>query len=135
MAEALLRAALPRDSAWRVASAGTSAMPGFPASEYAQVVLAERGLNLKAHRSQPVTQELVAASTVVVAMTQAHVDRILRQVPDVRDRLYVMSAFDPAMPKGADVMDPFCGSLADYRACRDTLERALPGLLTFLRME
>lgn len=132
MAEILLRAALPPGSEWTVASAGTSATPGSPASEYARAVLAERGLNVDAHRSQLVTQELVNASTVVVAMTQRHVEKILQRVPDVRDRLYLMRSFDPRAPKGADVMDPFCGSLADYRACRDTLQQAVPGLVAFL---
>jgi protein-tyrosine-phosphatase len=135
MAEILLRAALPVDAGWTVASAGVSATPGSRASEYACAAVAELGLSLEKHRSQLVTPELVDQVTVVVAMTQRHVEKILQRVPDVRDRLYLMSFFDPKSPKGADVQDPFCGSLEDYRACRDTLRQAMPGLVKFLASE
>ena len=135
MAEILLRAALPADAKWTVASAGVSATPGSRASEYARAAVAELGLSLEKHRSQLVTPELVNQAAIVVAMTQRHIEKILQRVPDCRDRLYLMSVFDPKSPKGADVMDPFCGSLEDYRACRDTLQHAIPGLVKFLASE
>ena len=76
MAEVLLRVALPRGSDWVVTSAGTSADPGSAASEFARVAIAECGLNLEHHRSQLVTQELVDASMVIVAMTNRHVEKL-----------------------------------------------------------
>jgi len=132
MAEILLRAALPVHAGWTVASAGVSATPGSRASEYACAAVAELGLSLEKHRSQLVTPELVNQVTIVVAMTQRHMEKIVQRVPEVRDRLYLMSSFDSKSPKGADVQDPFCGSLEDYRACRDTLQHAIPGLVKFL---
>jgi protein-tyrosine phosphatase len=132
MAEILLKAALPKGAGWTVASAGVSATPGSRASEYACAAVAELGLSLEKHRSQLVTPELVNSSAVVVAMTQRHMEKILQRVPGAGDRLYLMRSFDPKSPKGADVMDPFCGSLEDYRACRDTLQQAMPGLVRFL---
>lgn len=132
MAEVLLRASLPSDADWIVVSAGTSADPGKAASEYARVAIAECGLSLNNHRSQVVTQELVDASTVIIAMTQRHVDKILQRVPSARDRVYMMRSFDTQTPVGSDVCDPYCGSLADYRACRDSIQQALPGLVYFL---
>jgi protein-tyrosine phosphatase len=133
MAEMLLRAALPADSGWTVASAGTSATPGSRASEYARAVVAELGLTLEKHRSQLVTPELVNQSSIVIAMTQRHVEKLLQRVPEARDRIYLMRSFDPKSPKDADVMDPFCGSLEDYRLCRDTLQQAIPGLVKVLK--
>jgi hypothetical protein len=62
-------------------------------------------------------------------------EKVLQCVPSARDRIYLLSSFDPKAPKGADVMDPFCGSLEDYRACRDTLQQAMPGLVRFLASE
>lgn len=132
MAEVLLRAALPSDSDWVVVSAGTSAESGSAASEYARVAIAERGLNLTNHRSQLVTQELVDASTFIIAMTQRHVDKILQRVPDARDRVYLMLSFDAQTSTERDVCDPYCGSLEDYRLCRDSIQQALPGLVHFL---
>jgi protein-tyrosine phosphatase len=132
MAEVLLRAALPPDSDWVVASAGTSADPGSEASEYSRVAILECGLNLDSHRSQLVTQELVDSSTVIVAMTQRHIEKILQRVPSARDRIYLMRSFDTTAPAGSDVFDPYCGTLAEYRSCRDMIQQALPGLVHFL---
>lgn len=133
MAETLLRAALPPQTEWTVASAGTSATPGSPASEFSQAAMAELGLSLKRHRSQAVTAKLVEGSTVVVAMTQRHLEKLLAIAPQSRDRLYLLRSFDPHAPKGADVMDPYCGTLEEYRACRDVIQQAIPGLVTFLK--
>jgi len=135
MAEILLRAALPIDVGWTVASAGISATPGSHASDYACAAVAELGLSLEKHRSQLVTPELVNQATIVVAMTQRHMEKLLQRAPEVRDRLYLMRSFDPKAPEGADVMDPFCGSLEDYRACRDTLQHAITDLVKFLASE
>ena len=132
MAEVLLRVALPRGSDWVVTSAGTSADPGSAASEFARVAIAECGLNLEHHRSQLVTQELVDASMVIVAMTNRHVEKLLQRVPSARDRIYLMRSFDAKAPTGSDVFDPYCGTLAEYRSCRDMIQQALPGLVTFL---
>lgn len=135
MAETLLKAALPSGAGWTVASAGVSATPGTRASEYARAAVVECGLSLEKHRSQLLTPELVNASAVVVAMTQRHMEKILQRVPSAGDRIYLMRSFDPQSPKGADVQDPFCGSLEDYRACRDTIQQAIPGLVRFLASE
>jgi protein-tyrosine phosphatase len=132
MAEVLLRAALPPDSDWSVSSAGTSADPGAPASEYSCAAIAEFGLSLSTHRSRLLTQELVDASTVIVAMTHRHVEKILQRVPSARDRIYLMRSFDPKAPACSDVFDPYCGTLSDYRACREMIQQALPGLVHFL---
>ena len=132
MAEVLLRAALPPDSGWVVASAGTSADPGSVASEFSRIAIAERGLNLENHRSQLVTQELVDESMVVVAMANRHVEKLLQRVPSARDRIYLMRSFDTAAPAGSDVFDPYCGTLEEYRSCRDMIQQALPGLVRFL---
>ena len=132
MAEVLLRAALPVDSDWGVASAGTSADPGSAASEFSRIAIAEYGLNLENHRSRLVTQELVDASMVIVAMTNRHVEKLLQHVPSARDRIYLMRSFDAKAPAGSDVFDPYCGTLEEYRSCRDMIQQALPGLVRFL---
>jgi protein-tyrosine-phosphatase len=87
---------------------------------------------LEHHRSQLVTQELIDASTLIIAMTQRHIDKIMQCVPSARDRVYLMRSFDTKTQPGSDVRDPYCGSLADYRDCRDSIQQALPGLVHVL---
>ena len=132
MAEGMLRAALPKDSGWRVASAGTSTMDGFAASEHAISVMAENGISLKTHRSQPVTDALAAQSAVIVVMTNRHAQIVGECFPGCRDRIYLMRSFDPDAPPQSDVGDPFGGTQGEYRACCATLQRSIPGLVKFL---
>ena len=132
MAEALLRAALPRTSPWRVASAGLAACEGSQASESAVAALDELGCDLSAHRSRRATPERVREADAIVALTVAHAEQLVAQFPDSRDRVYLLRAFHPDAPTYADVTDPFCGSLDSYRQCRDFIRRAIPGLVRFL---
>ena len=132
MAEALLRAALPEGSGWRVASAGTDTVDGFGASSYALDAMAERGLDLQPHRSQLLTDKLVSLSAVIVTMTQHHAQLVGTWFSGCRDRIHLMRSFDPDAPRQSDVCDPFGGTMADYRDCCALLQKSIPGLLRFL---
>ena len=132
MAEALLKLALPADSPWRAASAGLAACAGCPASEAALHVVEEVGGDLRDHRSQPVSPELVQKAAAIVAMTEAHAQQLLALYPAARDKLFLMRSFDPGAPLQSNVSDPFCGCIGEYRACRDLIRKAIPGLVRFL---
>jgi len=132
MAEALLRHNLPPDSRWRVQSAGLSAFPGDAASEGAVQALAEVGIDLRPHRSRPLTPELVAAAQVIVALTRDHRDEILSLFPAANQHAFLLRAFDPRIGDNKDISDPIGGTLAVYRRCRDMIAAAIPGLIDFL---
>ena len=55
-----------------VGSAGTMDWSGQPAHEYAIEAMAERGLDLSAHRSRRLSEYLVDESDLIVAMTRNH---------------------------------------------------------------
>lgn len=132
MAEALLKLALPKASPWRVASAGLAACAGCCASATALAAVAEVGGDLRRHRSQPVSPELVQEAAAIVAMTDAHAQQLRDRFPAARDKLFLLRAFDPGAPSQSNVEDPFCGSLDEYRQCRDLIRQAIPGLVRFL---
>ncbi len=77
MAEALLRHKLQERGveSVTVASAGTGAWDGAPASEGAYLVALEHGLDLSSHRAQLLTRELVASATTVLTMARHHLAR------------------------------------------------------------
>ena len=132
MAEALLRAALPQRSGWRVASAGLAACEGASASDQAVAALGELGFDLRAHRSRSVSPEHLRAADAIIVMTGAHAQQLTDRFPPVRDRVFLLRSFDPDSPPGSDVGDPYFGSIDEYRRCRDLIRRAIPGLVRFL---
>ena len=56
-----------------VCSAGTDAVAGAPATDGAITTMRRQGLDLGQHTSRPVTESLVAAADLVVAMERRHV--------------------------------------------------------------
>ena len=119
MAECMMRA-LAGDG-WQIASAGTYAMIGAPASIGAQRAMQRRGLSLKNHRSQAVTSVLLSQMDLIIGMSQSHILQLRMMYPDCQTP---MRAFDDP-----PISDPYGGDDAAYeRAARD-IERQLPSLL------
>jgi protein-tyrosine-phosphatase len=115
MAEALARReAIERGlSDVEVASAGTSAWDGAPASDGALLVALERGLDLSSHRSQQLTRELVQSHDVVLGMGPHHVERA--EALGGEGRTHLLSAFAGGQAAGRAINDPFGGDLEQYR--------------------
>ena len=121
MAEAIFRDLVARrlgcepagieDRGVTVASAGLSAWGGSPASDQAVEVVAEQGIDLGGHASQPLTERLVRQADVIWTLTAAHRAAILAQFPDLADRVWMLS------PGRRDVLDPIGGSQEIYRRC------------------
>lgn len=132
MAEVLLRAALSPDSPWRVASAGLAAGEGTRASDHAIAAVGEVGCDLRDHRSRALTAERVREADAIVAMTSGHAQQIAERFPNARDRIHLLRTFASTPSACADIHDPFCGTLDDYRRCRDVIRLAIPGLVHFL---
>jgi len=82
MAAALGQEMMARIQALRqvdVASAGTSATDGTPASGNALKVMRESGLDLGGHRSRLATPTVIEAADLVLTMTAAHAATIARE--------------------------------------------------------
>jgi protein-tyrosine phosphatase len=102
-----------------VLSAGLGAPPGLRASEEAVDLLAQRGLDLSAHRSQPLRVELVRAADLVLTMTEMHRRAVLNVVPDAEKKVELLD------PDGQDVPDPMGAGMDAYRDSLARIERAL----------
>ncbi len=125
MAEALLRQLLEREDIGcncRVELAGTWAMEGDPATEFAQETMRERGLDISGHRSRRVTRDLLARQDLVLVMEAGHLEALETEFPDLADRFYMLTALaGPAH----DIADPVGGSLEDYRSVAGKLDGVL----------
>ena len=130
MAEYLLRHRLLPDSEWVVCSAGTSAGFGMPASGFAESVLREKRIDLSPHQSRPLTRELVDAASLIVVMTSGHRDFIRAIYPDATEKIFLLKSFDPI--GGGDIDDPIGLTVDTYRQIRDDIDRALPGMMSFM---
>ncbi|MDY6876870.1 MAG: low molecular weight protein arginine phosphatase [Chloroflexota bacterium] len=125
MAEALLRTRLDRDETrddWQVGSAGVWAPEGRPASAYAVEEMAQRGIDLRGHRSRNVTRELMAEADLVLAMTRYHVEALGAAFPEHAHKIYMLSEMVGQM---YDISDPYGGTRAEYAYIAKELEQLI----------
>lgn len=103
-----------------VASAGTSAWDGAPASDGALLVAMERNLDLGAHLSQQLTPELVEGADLILAMGPHHLERVEALGGEGKSTLLAAYASHDGDVVG--ISDPFGGDLEGYRTTFDELQ-------------
>jgi protein-tyrosine-phosphatase len=136
MAEGVLRSLLPSDLAeWvNVASAGTGAVPGVPATLLAVRTLAEQGIDIAGHRSSELTAERIRAADLVLCMEPQHAARARQLAPDAADRVRLITE-QGANPGGGErpdsegISDPLGGGSDQYL---DTYHRIRSHLLRWI---
>lgn len=128
LAERLAKAVAARRGIadFTASSAGTNAWDGAPASDGALLVGMERQLDLAPHRSRKLTREIVAAADVILVMSSAHLDPVMRLGGG--GKVHVIDEYASDGTPADGVNDPFGGDLDAYREAADTLERAIEGM-------
>ncbi len=125
MAEALFRRWLEQQvvpGEWVVGSLGTWAMDGQPASEFARLEMAARGLDISGHRSRLISKRLLAQAGVVVCMTQSHREALQAEFTPYAGRIKL---FSEIAGQTFDVDDPMGGPREGYTATAKELERLI----------
>jgi protein-tyrosine-phosphatase len=121
MAEGLLKK-MASDNQWSLEaqSAGLAAFNGVPAMQEAIEACNEKGIDISAHQSQPLSKTLVLESTLILTMTDKHKESILRKMPQLADKVSLLSDF---AGKGIeDVEDPVGQSVEVYRKILTQIE-------------
>ena len=124
---------LEGDVDFAVASAGTNAVEGLPASTHAALAVQSEGACLKKFRSQPLTGELAGRADAIFVMTQMHRDLILAFFPEAAEKTYLLTQFQEGAERGKDIPDPIGQGPAVYARCRDKIRAALPSVYDFIR--
>lgn len=93
MAEGMLRARLAElDIEAEVGSAGLYES-GLPATEHSVTTMAERGIDLAAHRSRRLGAAVLRAADLVLGMERRHVQEAVLVDPTVRERAFTLTDF------------------------------------------
>jgi protein-tyrosine phosphatase len=137
MAEALARTRAAELGLTEIAfeSAGTAALHGFPASDPALRVAAGHGIALDAHRSRPLTADLVDSADLVIAMTERHGAASTGLAPGAPVILATSLLPDGHPARGRDLLDPFGGDERIYEASWDVIAECVDALLDRIARE
>ncbi len=115
-----------------VASAGTSAWDGAPASDGALLVGMERHLDLGNHRSRQIDRALVDDADLIFTMGPHHLERV--DALGGSGKGYLLTAY-PSRAAGRNISDPIGGELEIYRATADELEAEIRRVFDHLAAE
>jgi protein arginine phosphatase len=99
----------------RVSSAGVAARPGVPASAEAVEAVSRAGLDLRAHRSRPLSTQLVRWADLILCMSESHVGAVERL--GAGEKCALLASFAVGDDEGGrSVSDPFGGGPEVYEA-------------------
>ena len=101
-----------------VLSAGTFAMAGARATPQGVEALMGMGIDLAAHRSRPLTVELIHQADVIFAMGRGHMSAIASLVPSALEKTRTLD------PKG-DIDDPIGGDVKLYQSLAGQMEKLI----------
>lgn len=115
MAEALAKRELAA-AKLRIGSAGVGATPGREPDGRACAVAKELGVSLEGHRARAVTDALLADTDVVFVMDELNEALLLTMHPGARRKVRFLGEWN-SDGKSRVIVDPYCGSIEDVRAC------------------
>ncbi len=107
---------------WRVESAGTWAPRGKPAAAEVVAVLAARGLNVRAHRSRSVSEELLSGFPLILTMEAGQKEALQVEFRSLGGKVFTLAEI--AGEDGA-VEDPTGGPPEAYAQAVEEIERLL----------
>ena len=109
MAEAVLRNALRNQEGITVESAGLGAMVDWPPAEFAEELMAERGLDIAGHRARQLSPELLHEADLVLVMELGHKKAIEAEDATARGKVFRLGEW-----QNRDIQDPFQRPKADF---------------------
>ncbi len=121
MAQALLQKALQErgwDDQVQVASAGTYALVGRPASEGARRAMRARGLSIENHRARQLTPEMIQEADFILVMEERHRTYIFHLMPEALAKTWLLSEL---AGRHEDVADPYGLEQEAYEQTADRL--------------
>lgn len=125
MAEGLFRKMTEtRADQFHIASAGISAMDGFPASPETIEVMELEGVDVSQHLSQRLKPDMVRAADKIFVMEKMHKEWILRLAPEAKSKVFLLGEFRTdhhAVTHDIEIPDPIRMSDSFYRNVLDVI--------------
>jgi tRNA threonylcarbamoyl adenosine modification protein (Sua5/YciO/YrdC/YwlC family) len=103
---------------YKLTSAGILEMAGSPASANAIAACAAKGIDIKAHKSQTLSQQLIEESDFIYGMGQAHCEQIVTLSPKSANRCVLLA-------ENEEIPDPIGQSQEVYNNCAELIEKAV----------
>ena len=124
MAEGIAKALLKdkRINGIEVLSAGTMALPGSPASEFAVDVLKDMGIDISEHKASMVDSDILEEVNLILTMTKSHYYQLLQLNPGIKEKVFTLGEY---VGIEGDIPDPIGGPKEVYDGCAQVLKQLI----------
>ena len=112
-------------SKYKIISAGTHTIEGFPPVYMTQKVMTERGIDVSSYKSNRLTEETANKADLVLVMTQKHKDEVFHTYLEKTKKLFLLKEFAGIKSKSQDIADPIGSSYNAYKHCAKEIEECL----------
>ncbi|MCC5875893.1 MAG: low molecular weight protein arginine phosphatase [Candidatus Sumerlaeia bacterium] len=131
MAQGYMKAAMDEReiTGIEVRTAGVMTIPGLIPTPEATLVLKNAGIDIRAHRSSPLTPELIAKADLILGMTPFHVQFALRMSDDARGKTYLLKEYAESDVKMFQISDPMGMTLEVYKRVYREMKLAIDRIL------
>lgn len=114
----------------QVASAGLSAMVGYPMDATAAQVMLEHGVDGAGHRARQLTTAILRESDLVLVMEKSHAAAIGRMAPEASGKVFLLGKWQ----RDTSIPDPYGQQREAFDHVYQLIERGIAGWLPHLQL-
>lgn len=125
MAMELLKKKMAKRQDVNITAAGLAVLPGMGASFETRKLLEQEGIDVSKHRARQFTAEIAKRADLILVMQKVHEQRILRDYPFVKNRLYLLKEFAKIDDGDLEIYDPIGKSEEYYKLIFEVIKQAV----------
>jgi len=129
MAECYFKSIIDKNIEINVFSAGTACANGWNASKEAIEIMDRLNLDLRPHKSTPLSKEMVETTDMLIVMTNMHKEAIISRWPEASKKIYLLREFEEnSNINDQEIMDPVGFPVEIYEKCFDLMKEPIKNL-------
>jgi protein-tyrosine-phosphatase len=112
-----------------IKTAGVMTPTGLLPTPEAVLLLHEEGVDIRRHRSRPLSAELIRRADLVLGMTPFHVQSAYRMAEDARGKTFLLKEYVGREGRNTQIADPMGGTLEIFKKCFAEIKASLQRLV------
>ena len=112
-----------------IRTAGVMTPTGLLPTPEAVQLLQDEGVDIRRHRSRPLTREMIKKADLILGMTPFHVQSALRINEDARGKTFLLKEYVGRDGKNTQIADPMGGTLEIFKRCFSEIRASLHRLV------
>jgi len=116
-----------------VSSAGVIPLEGMQATEEAQKVMKEEGIDISGHRTKMITEYDMRDSDLIFVMEERHKQYIINKYPKAAKKIYLLKDFKRIgnlhISENPDIPDPITKDVNFYKETFSVIKEAIERIL------